>query len=56
MAHIRCSLGQGFWFDKAVPAEDVLWLMETSWKEAQNRLSRDTARTSGTPAPVYFPG
>ncbi|WP_377150800.1 putative bifunctional diguanylate cyclase/phosphodiesterase [Roseovarius aestuarii] len=28
---LDCSLGQGFLFEKAVPAEQVSWLLETKW-------------------------
>ncbi|MEO1313082.1 MAG: EAL domain-containing protein [Pseudomonadota bacterium] len=30
----QCSLGQGFFFETAVPAEDVLWFLETKWADS----------------------
>jgi len=28
-----CSLGQGFFFEKPVPAEQISWLLETEWSD-----------------------
>ncbi|MGC3936486.1 putative bifunctional diguanylate cyclase/phosphodiesterase [Roseobacter sp. EG26] len=40
---LDCSLGQGFLFEKAVPAEQVGWLLETKWSEWQvDPLREDT--------------
>ena len=32
---LDCSLGQGFLFEKAVPAEQVSWLLESKWSNQQ---------------------
>ncbi len=29
----QCSLGQGFFFEKPVPAEQINWLLETEWSD-----------------------
>lgn len=28
-----CSLGQGYYFEKPIPADQILWLLETEWAE-----------------------
>ncbi len=34
MTSLNCSLGQGFLFERALPAEMVEWLLETRWSTA----------------------
>ncbi|MEP5010524.1 EAL domain-containing protein [Roseobacter sp.] len=42
---LNCVLGQGFLFDKAVPARDIPWLLETKWSD----LHRSTTQTPDIP-------
>ncbi|GGB05747.1 hypothetical protein GCM10011324_14860 [Allosediminivita pacifica] len=44
---LHCSMGQGFLFDKAIPPDQVSWLLETKW--SQHRVDA-TELTSGTHA------
>ncbi|WP_132860233.1 putative bifunctional diguanylate cyclase/phosphodiesterase [Shimia isoporae] len=30
---LHCSLGQGYFFEKPVPAEQISWLLETEWSD-----------------------
>ncbi|MGR3714057.1 MAG: putative bifunctional diguanylate cyclase/phosphodiesterase [Shimia sp.] len=32
---LQCSLGQGFYFEKPIPAEQISWLLETEWADDQ---------------------
>ena len=32
---LHCSLGQGFLFEKAVPAEEIAWLLESKWSDGR---------------------
>ncbi|WP_108258265.1 putative bifunctional diguanylate cyclase/phosphodiesterase [Mangrovicoccus ximenensis] len=32
---LDCSLGQGFLFEKAIPADQIAWLLETKWSQGQ---------------------
>ena len=33
LQELECQLGQGFLFDRAVPAETVDWMLETAWRD-----------------------
>ena len=42
----HCALGQGFLFDRALPADQIAWLLETKWAESAAPMD-DAAQSTG---------
>ncbi len=43
---LHCSMGQGFLFDKAIPPDQVSWLLETKWSHRRADISDLTSKAS----------